>query len=606
MRPSAATATPPRSINQAKKGILSAEDMRRFRETIPQRTVFDIALIWVQVLCGLAIYIGAPGIATYVAALLLIGGAQHGMTHVMHEAAHFSLFPKSRRVNDFVGSVFYSLPVFIPLPLFRYRHFVHHRVYSTMQDPKTVYRHDFRGSRLWIEILRSVSGYEFLYHLYEVLLRGSRRRQGQHRSTKGRPAPSTSPAGPGSHLLDLERDQPVVLPHSLGPSERHRAQSLRQAARDDGASTVGRGLGQRPGGPVLRRHGGSLCPNHTRYLARAPFSLQDQLLLPRRAPPLATSFLSAPSRNPSENPPGRPAGRFPVRNRIVVPGHHREDLEATGPDGNGKLALSQTDRVAASPEPPDRWWTRPIASQIPKESVPRCPACESDTRHELYSVREHEYDNTTDDEFVFKECDRCGAWYLDPRPAVSALDIIYPPNYYTNVLESRDDGVVDRASSGLFSRVRRFLFRRHFAPIIRHRALTPDSICLDIGCGSGISLDAIHQSFGIRGVGIDYSEKAAQLTRARGFEAHACRFEEYDPGELRFDLVHSSHVIEHVASPLDMMKKSFDLLKPGGLCVFFTPNPDTWEAKRFGRHWGGLHVPRHWTLFGPESARENG
>jgi SAM-dependent methyltransferase len=67
--------------------------------------------------------------------------------------------------------------------------------------------------------------------------------------------------------------------------------------------------------------------------------------------------------------------------------------------------------------------------------------------------------------------------------------------------------------------------------------------------------------------------------------------------------VHSSHVIEHVVSPQDYMRKCWDLLKPGGLCVFITPNTATPEAKRFGRHWGGLHVPRHWTLLDPRSAK---
>jgi SAM-dependent methyltransferase len=63
-----------------------------------------------------------------------------------------------------------------------------------------------------------------------------------------------------------------------------------------------------------------------------------------------------------------------------------------------------------------------------------------------------------------------------------------------------------------------------------------------------------------------------------------------------FDVVHSSHVIEHLTSPRDYIEKVYELLKPGGICVFITPNTDTWEAKLFGKHWGGLHVPRHWTL----------
>ena len=61
-------------------------------------------------------------------------------------------------------------------------------------------------------------------------------------------------------------------------------------------------------------------------------------------------------------------------------------------------------------------------------------------------------------------------------------------------------------------------------------------------------------------------------------------------------MIHSSHLIEHVESPSAYLRKTWDLLAPGGLSVFITPNTATWEARAFGRHWGGLHAPRHWAL----------
>jgi fatty acid desaturase len=160
--------TPPPSLNRLKAGLLSTDELKRFRFPDEAKTTRDIALIWVQVACGVAIYLSSPGVLTYIVAALLIGGAQHGMTHVMHEAAHFTLYPSSKKRNDFVGSYFFSFPVGIPLLLFRYRHFVHHRTYSTMQDTKTVYRHDVRGLKLFVEIIRSLSGYEYAVHALEV------------------------------------------------------------------------------------------------------------------------------------------------------------------------------------------------------------------------------------------------------------------------------------------------------------------------------------------------------------------------------------------------------------------------------------------------------
>jgi fatty acid desaturase len=169
--PLGASHTPPPSLNRLKADILTAEELKRFRFPNLWKTTLDISMVWVQVGCGLAIYLWSPGLLSYLVAAVVIGGAQHSMPLVMHEAAHFALFPQNRRLNEFIGSYFYALPVGIPLPLFRYRHFVHHRTYSTLQDTKTVYRHEVRGSKLYLEILRSLSGFEYVYHTIEVFRR---------------------------------------------------------------------------------------------------------------------------------------------------------------------------------------------------------------------------------------------------------------------------------------------------------------------------------------------------------------------------------------------------------------------------------------------------
>lgn len=250
---------------------------------------------------------------------------------------------------------------------------------------------------------------------------------------------------------------------------------------------------------------------------------------------------------------------------------------------------------------------RPYVSNIAVEAVPDCPACGSSQRHWKFDVREHEYTTTTDDQFPLMECEGCGAWYLDPRPHTSALDIIYPPNYFLHVLEAKAGDNVQAARSGLFGKIQNRLVKARFAPVERHMPITPETRWLDIGCGTGLVLNSVREAYGVVGTGIDYSEHAVELCRKRGFEAHATRFEDYSPGpDEAYDLVHSSHLIEHVASPYEYMQKCYELTRPGGINVFLTPNIDTWEAHRFGRFWGGLHVPRHWTLLNSESSKKLG
>jgi SAM-dependent methyltransferase len=147
------------------------------------------------------------------------------------------------------------------------------------------------------------------------------------------------------------------------------------------------------------------------------------------------------------------------------------------------------------------------------------------------------------------------------------------------------------------------MFERRIRPIARHVRWTPETRWLDIGCGFGVALEAMRQLHGVRGVGVDMSERAVGICRQRGFEAHAVKVEDFNPGPgARFHFVHSSHLIEHVASPIAYLQKVYDLLEPGGVTVFITPNTSTWEARFFGPHWGGLHAPRHWVLFDANSA----
>jgi SAM-dependent methyltransferase len=248
-------------------------------------------------------------------------------------------------------------------------------------------------------------------------------------------------------------------------------------------------------------------------------------------------------------------------------------------------------------------WHRAPAAGIATQAVPRCPVCDSDRRHERGKVAEHEYTTTTDDRFPLMECDGCGAWYLDPRPHVEALRIIYPPNYYAYVRDRTQAGETT-GSAGLFNQLGAVLFKRRIRPIAKYLELGPGKTWLDIGCGNGSGLQSMKDAYGVLGTGIDLSVPAVEFCRRRGFNAFAGRFEEYVPaaGET-YDLVHSSHLIEHVESPFAYLCKTWELLVPGGLSVFITPNTATWEARAFGRHWGGLHAPRHWTLLDPRSVR---
>ncbi|MFK8050615.1 MAG: fatty acid desaturase family protein [Halioglobus sp.] len=71
---------------------------------------------------------------TILLAIILLGGRQLGLSVLMHECGHRSLF-KTPKLNDFMGQWFCALPVMNDLPSYAKGHLVHHKNAGTHEDP---------------------------------------------------------------------------------------------------------------------------------------------------------------------------------------------------------------------------------------------------------------------------------------------------------------------------------------------------------------------------------------------------------------------------------------------------------------------------------------
>ncbi len=147
------------------RGLISPQEMGSLCRPARWRVARDLVLIWIQIVAAAALYLLHPAWWTFAGAFVLMAGGQHGLALATHEFAHYSLFPGHRRFNDLLGAWLFAAPAGIPLAIFRYRHFKHHRTYSTDEDPKIVYRHSVRGGGLLREIVRSLTGYELLHRV---------------------------------------------------------------------------------------------------------------------------------------------------------------------------------------------------------------------------------------------------------------------------------------------------------------------------------------------------------------------------------------------------------------------------------------------------------
>lgn len=108
------------------------------------------------------------------------------------------------------------------------------------------------------------------------------------------------------------------------------------------------------------------------------------------------------------------------------------------------------------------------------------------------------------------------------------------------------------------------------ANLIQTPALAPASQVLEVGCGTGNYITALHRTVGCAGWGIDPSAQMLAQGRARAAAV------DFRPGqaewlgypEATFDLLFSVDVIHHVQDRAAYFHEAYRVLKPGGwLCT---------------------------------------
>jgi glycosyltransferase involved in cell wall biosynthesis/protein-L-isoaspartate O-methyltransferase len=183
---------------------------------------------------------------------------------------------------------------------------------------------------------------------------------------------------------------------------------------------------------------------------------------------------------------------------------------------------------------------------------------------------------TTSDYRVVR-CDDCGLVFLNPQPSDSELMRIYGADYF---LGSEHD-----AGRRAVSEIKQATARLYLSEIRRYHGAAPGRL-LEIGCGTGDFL-ALAADAGWQVTGIEYAPAACETVRRRLPQA------EVRCGELpamhlpaeQFDLCVLSDVLEHVRSPLDLLREIHRVLKPGGTLFLATPSLDSWSARFMRQKW---------------------
>ncbi|MBU0936977.1 MAG: class I SAM-dependent methyltransferase [Spirochaetes bacterium] len=231
------------------------------------------------------------------------------------------------------------------------------------------------------------------------------------------------------------------------------------------------------------------------------------------------------------------------------------------------------------------YYTRPKSGE--QAVAVHCPLCGIDQIKTVWQL----------EGFSFQRCRGCGHIYQNPRPRPSDLGGRYDDAYTEYEIANRDrylhlmllslaDLGFDRLTSGLTRPVR----------------------LLDIGCATGALVETMQQR-GWQAEGVEPCSGSVEYGRKRGLIIHEGTLDTLSLPAAAYDVIHSSHVIEHVPEPADFVRTIRYLLKPGGFCFCTTPNRDGWQARLSGANWRSA-IADHVHLFSLDSLkrlhRQNG
>lgn len=254
--------------------------------------------------------------------------------------------------------------------------------------------------------------------------------------------------------------------------------------------------------------------------------------------------------------------------------------------------------------------------------IPSCPICGGNGHLRFAGLKDRNcgIPGTWD----YKECTICSSFWLVNRPIDDDLPMMYVSGeYFTHAptptgLDEPDPafqlklGVLERTlgyscmARTLFTRLGNALasipvFRQRAAHLVRYIPCTSNGNILEIGSGNGSFLSRM-RAFGWKVQGIEPDPVAAGISAGNGIPTFCGPAQAAVFPESFFDAIHMNHVIEHTVGIPGLVKRISASLKPGGIFVSISPNPQSLVARWAGRNWYGLaDVPRHLCIPSPKA-----
>lgn len=192
------------------------------------------------------------------------------------------------------------------------------------------------------------------------------------------------------------------------------------------------------------------------------------------------------------------------------------------------------------------------------EEVNVCPLCAN--RHSRFFIRKL----FRGQEVINRVCQGCGLVFQSPRMTVVELDAFYAGEY--RLLQ---EGSADPTARNILSQKGRSMAMLDFV----HPFLSAVSHHLDIGCSLGILLQQFQATYGCQSTGVEPGDAHRIHAQEQGLTVYPSLDTLEKSGEVRFDLVSMSHVLEHMADPVGYLTHLREsLLTPDGWLLLEVPN----------------------------------
>ncbi len=218
---------------------------------------------------------------------------------------------------------------------------------------------------------------------------------------------------------------------------------------------------------------------------------------------------------------------------------------------------------------------------IPEETVD-CVLCGSSLKKTLFSYGD----------FKAVKCLECGLKYMSPRLSNEKLQKAYEQTY----APAKDfEGVLHDMSTVEERERKRRDMKVEIEATLRH---TENGRVLDVGCGAGIYLESLPDTWEKHG--IDRSPWAAEYTsKVLGIPVVTGQIEDAEYPEKHFDVINMTYVLEHLRDPVHVLGTLCRWLRDDGIGIISVPNFGSICARVFREFYRLVDPCQHLFMYTP-------